>query len=165
MLTRCVRSDWLPVIGIAACLGIWVTALADSALACGSPEQRRHDAGPGRFLMIFSTDACDMTSSSSDSRSSSRRQELAKSEQAIQFAATSMENLSQDMAQGGGEYLASLALLLEVPADRQDVFFSMAQEQYPRLTQAGASSPAKLIRSLETAMASHPALATAVALR
>jgi hypothetical protein len=108
--------------------------------------------------------AFDMTSSSSDI-SSSRRQQLSKSEQAVQFASHAMENLTQDMAQGGGEYLASLAGLMDVPADRQAVFFALAQDQYPLLAERGASSPAELIRSLQLAMAAHPAFAQTVALR
>src|SRR5438128_2998840 len=46
------------------------------------------------------------------------------------FAAVNFENLSQEMAQGRGEHLASLATLMGVPAEHQAAFFAMTQEKY-----------------------------------
>src|SRR5206468_10011402 len=51
-------------------------------------------------------------------------------EKAKVFAQISFDNLSQEMAQGQGEHLASLATLMGVPADHQAEFFAMTQEQY-----------------------------------
>ena len=45
------------------------------------------------------------------------------------FTAANFENLSQDMAQGRGEHLASLATLMGVPANHQGEFFTMNQNQ------------------------------------
>src|SRR5260370_39639384 len=41
------------------------------------------------------------------------------------FAEVNFENLSQEMAQGQGEHLASLATLLGVPAEHQAEFFTL----------------------------------------
>src|SRR5438128_9650502 len=49
------------------------------------------------------------------------------------FASINFENLSQEMAQGGGEHLASLATLMGVPAEHQAEFFSLTQEKYTTL--------------------------------
>lgn len=81
------------------------------------------------------------------------------------FAAMNLENLSQEMAQGGGEHLASLATLLGVPAEQQPEFFAMAQERYQAFTEAGQASPVALLHALHEAMAAHPVLAKVSTLR
>ncbi|MGK5093609.1 DUF3015 family protein [Deltaproteobacteria bacterium TL4] len=43
------------------------------------------------------------------------------------------ENLKEEMAQGEGEYLSSLAVLLEIPAAQQASFYEMTQENYSQL--------------------------------
>ena len=47
------------------------------------------------------------------------------------FAVFNYDNLKQDIAHGHGEYLASFATLLSVPADRHAEFFRYAQQSYP----------------------------------
>ena len=75
------------------------------------------------------------------------------------FANLNFEDLSQEMAQGRGEHLASLATLLGVPAEHQAEFFAMTQEQYTSLIQSGEASPVALVKALHEAMAAHPVLA------
>src|SRR3989441_4062471 len=75
------------------------------------------------------------------------------------FAQLNFENLSQEMAQGQGEHLASLATLMGVPVDQQPAFFALTQEQYTTLIQSGETAPVAMIKALNAAMASHPALA------
>jgi len=78
------------------------------------------------------------------------------------FASANFESLSQEMAQGQGEYLASLATLMGIPVDQQADFFAMAQEGYSSFATAGEPSPALLVRTLNDGMAAHPVLAKAV---
>ncbi|MGH7908481.1 MAG: DUF3015 domain-containing protein [Thermodesulfobacteriota bacterium] len=80
-------------------------------------------------------------------------------EKATMFAEINFENLSQDMAQGQGEHLASLATLLGVPAEQQAEFFAMTQERYTSLIQSGEASPVALVKALHEVMAAHPVLA------
>ena len=77
----------------------------------------------------------------------------------IVFAAINFENLSQEMAQGRGEHLASFATLMGVPAEHQAEFFSMTQEKYTSLVQSGEASPVALVKALHDAMSGHPVLA------
>ncbi len=81
------------------------------------------------------------------------------------FASLNFENLSQEMAQGGGEHLASLATLIGVPAEHQAEFFALTQEKYTSLIQSGEASPTALLKALNAAMAEHPVLAKATAAR
>jgi hypothetical protein len=80
-------------------------------------------------------------------------------EHATMFANLNFDNLSQEMAQGGGEHLASLATLLGVPAEQQPAFFAMTQEKYASLIQSGETTPAAMLKALHETMAVHPVLA------
>ncbi len=75
------------------------------------------------------------------------------------FAEINFENLSQEMAQGRGEHLASLATLMGVPAEHQAEFFALTQEKYTTLIQSGETAPVAMVKALNAAMASHPVLA------
>jgi hypothetical protein len=75
------------------------------------------------------------------------------------FAQLNFENLSQEMAQGQGEHLASLATLMGVPAEQQTAFFAMTQERYTSLVKAGEASPVAMVKAINDAIASHPVLA------
>jgi len=75
------------------------------------------------------------------------------------FASANFENLSQEMAQGQGEHLASLASLMGVPAEHQGEFFAMTQERYTTLVKAGEASPVAMVKAINDAIATHPVLA------
>ena len=75
------------------------------------------------------------------------------------FAALNFENLAQDMAQGHGEHIASLATLMGIPADQQPAFFAMTQEKYASLVTAGETSPVAMVKALNEAVATQPMLA------
>lgn len=75
------------------------------------------------------------------------------------FASLNFENLAQDMAQGQGEHLASLATLMGISAAQQPAFFAMTQEKYASLVAAGETSPVALVKALNEAVATNPMLA------
>jgi hypothetical protein len=77
------------------------------------------------------------------------------------FAQLNFENLSQEMAQGQGEHLASLATLMGVQAEHQAAFFAMTQERYTSLVKAGEVSPVAMVKAINDAIAVHPVLAQA----
>jgi len=77
----------------------------------------------------------------------------------VMFAELNFNDLSQEMAQGQGEHLASLASLMGIPADKQDEFFAMTQERYTSLVKAGETSPVAMVKALNEAIAGHPVLA------
>ena len=76
----------------------------------------------------------------------------------VMFAELNFEALSQEMAQGHGEHLASLATLMGVPAGQQPEFFAMTQERYTSLVQAGETSPAALVKALNEEISASPVL-------
>lgn len=74
------------------------------------------------------------------------------------FAAINFENLSQEMAQGEGEHLASLATLMGVPAEHHAEFFALTQAKYTTLVRGGEAAPVAMVTALHNAMAAHPVL-------
>lgn len=75
------------------------------------------------------------------------------------FASVNFDNLSQDIAQGGGEHLTSLAALMGIPPEKHEAFFSLAQQHYATLVQNGATSSVAVIKALNASIATHPILA------
>ena len=84
---------------------------------------------------------------------------IVQNEQVNVFASVNLENLSQEMAQGHGEHLASLATLLGVPAEQQSAFFAMTQANYTNLIRSGETTAAAMLVALNQTMAVHPTLA------
>ena len=74
------------------------------------------------------------------------------------IAAANYESLSQEMARGGGEHLASLAELMGVPEQNRPEFFALAQTQYASLVASGDTTPAAMIETLQSGMEAHPSL-------
>jgi len=71
------------------------------------------------------------------------------------FAAANYDNLSQEMARGGGEHLASLAELMGIPEESRAQFFALAQTQYAKLVASGDPTPAAMIAMLQNGMETH----------
>ena len=84
---------------------------------------------------------------------------LVKSEyKAIAFTTLNFENLKHDMAQGRGEYVASLGTLLGVPEDHQVEFFTLTREKYPILFVSERTTPGEMLAVLHQALKSDPTL-------
>ncbi|MBI5855929.1 MAG: DUF3015 family protein [Nitrospirae bacterium] len=66
----------------------------------------------------------------------------------LQFASSNLDNLVQDIATGGGEHLASLAVLMGLSKNQHPGFFTCAQAKYEDL--AGALTGAELVHMLKT---------------
>lgn len=77
----------------------------------------------------------------------------------INMASSTFENLAQEMAQGHGEHLASLATLLGVPEADQPEFFALVQEKYTHLIPLDQTTPLTMLQAVQSAMTEHPVLA------
>jgi hypothetical protein len=76
----------------------------------------------------------------------------------VNMASRAFESLGQDMAQGQGEHLASLATLLGVPEEAQPEFFALVQEKYTILVGSDDTTPVTMLQALQAAMAERPVL-------
>jgi hypothetical protein len=73
---------------------------------------------------------------------------IQESQKARLFAAVAFENLEQDIARGNGEYVRSLAVLMNIPAGEQDEFRSLSQRQYSRLFASDRRTAESLLAAL-----------------
>ncbi|MCP9447119.1 MAG: DUF3015 domain-containing protein [Nitrospira sp.] len=80
-------------------------------------------------------------------------------QKATMFAELNTDALAQEMAQGRGEHLASMATLLGVPQQQHEAFFAMAQGRYAALASSGDLSPAAVVKALNEGIAADPSLA------
>ena len=80
-------------------------------------------------------------------------------EKANLFAAITLDNLAQEMAQGHGEHLASLATLMGIPTEHQAEFFTLTQEKYMSLMQSGETTAVAMLKALHEVVTDHPVLA------
>jgi hypothetical protein len=64
------------------------------------------------------------------------------------FVHENFDNLSQDMAQGQGEYLASLGDLLDVPEGQRAEFYASTQKRYQELFHSQQPKPDQLLAAL-----------------
>ncbi len=103
--------------------------------------------GSGTFGISFGTSGC-----TNDGKIMSEHRTTV-------FAQLNFENLTQEMAQGQGEHLASLATLMGVPSEQHAAFFSMTQERYTSLVKTGEASPVAMVKAINDAIAAHPVLA------
>jgi len=78
------------------------------------------------------------------------------------FASVNFENLKQDMAQGRGEHLSSLASLMGIPAEQQGAFFAMTQEKHAVLFQSEATTSTEMLVALNHELSALPLLSQAV---
>jgi len=73
---------------------------------------------------------------------------LREDKKVLFFTELNFENLRYDMARGRGEYLTSLARLLNVPSERQDDFFGLVQRRYADLFASEHITPAQVLAVL-----------------
>jgi hypothetical protein len=79
-------------------------------------------------------------------------------QKATMFAELNADALAQEMAQGRGEHLASMATLLGVAQPQHTAFFAMAQARYATLSGAGDLSPAAMVQALNEGISADPSL-------
>lgn len=79
-------------------------------------------------------------------------------QKATMFAELNADALAQEMAQGRGEHLASMATLLGVTQPQYTAFFAMAQERYAALSGSGDLSPAAMVKALNDGISADSSL-------
>jgi len=75
------------------------------------------------------------------------------------FVAANFDNLSQEMAQGQGDHLSSLAAIMKVELKDQAAFYSLAQDNFGNIFSSETVDANQLIASLDSAMLQDASLA------
>jgi hypothetical protein len=86
---------------------------------------------------------------------------IASNEKVNVFADVNLDRLRQEMAHGQGEYLASLATLLGIPAERHGEFFTLAQDKYTVLFKSEQTTSGEMLMALNQELSAHPGLVLA----
>lgn len=81
---------------------------------------------------------------------------LDRQQRIAEFASVNLERLRNDMAAGQGEYLGSLAMLLEVGPTRQPEFFAFAQEKFTVLFPSDQTTATEMLTALNREMRADP---------
>ncbi len=76
------------------------------------------------------------------------------------FIALNLDNLSQEMAQGNGQYLNSLAGLMGCSSTVYSDFASLVQDKYTVLFQSEATDTSDLLSGLKRELKANPKLST-----
>jgi len=106
-----------------------------------------------------STNTTDKTvNSTTDTTSSSTPGKSSSTTRAEQFTRVNFARVKADMAVGSGEHLAALAVLLDVPPDNEERFFSLARERYAVLYATPETDAGLMLARLNYAMAADPEL-------
>lgn len=80
-----------------------------------------------------------------------------KEQQKEEYLAANMDNLSRDMAQGGGSHLEVLANIMGIAEEDRPSFYSMTQQELAGLDLSGSAS--SVVSGLNVAMLDYPELA------
>ncbi|MBF0288659.1 MAG: DUF3015 domain-containing protein [SAR324 cluster bacterium] len=84
---------------------------------------------------------------------------IVKNEEKVNvFVAVNFESLQEDMAQGQGEYLNSLANLMKIPTKHQSEFFMMTRDRYNTLFASPNTTPQEMLMALNIELAADPIL-------
>jgi len=162
-------------LGIIAVMGALVAMQGGFALAAGTPDtgpgcglgklawqNYPHAKTKGAQIMIATTNGSFGTQTFGITTGTSGCTDDGKwwaEQKAVMFAELNSDSLVQEMAQGRGEHLASLATLLGVPDQEHATFFAMAQARYAALTDANDLSGAAMVKALNDAISADPVLA------
>lgn len=76
--------------------------------------------------------------------------EWASNERLNLFVAENMDNLAGDIAKGQGEYLSTLAVLMEIPEETRPDFYSKLQDNFSSIYTSEAVSHVDVITNIES---------------
>jgi len=75
------------------------------------------------------------------------------------FVASNFDNIAKDIAQGGGDHLQSLAVMLDIEATDTEKFYKLAQANFDSLFgELGANDYKAWLNNLDTTLSTDPFL-------
>ena len=101
----------------------------------------------GAFAISSGTLGCDTS------------QSVQKSDDKEVFVASNMDSLSQEIAQGQGDHLTTLASIFGVNEKDQNTFTASLQNEYSTVFSSSTTSTADVIAAIDSVMQNNPNLA------
>ena len=111
--------------------------------------------------LAWGTSACTVVTdpssgSSATTGGSSSTAFMNRQQQTAEFAKVNLERLRNDMAAGRGEYLASLATLLNIESSQQPAFFAFTQDKFAVLFPTDRTTAADMLATLDRELRADP---------
>ncbi|MFN0149219.1 MAG: DUF3015 family protein [bacterium] len=78
---------------------------------------------------------------------------FAANEQLNKFVGENMSNLAMDMSKGSGEYLSTLAVLLDVPVTERAHLYSVLQTNFSKIYTSETITHVDVLNNIETVLA------------
>ena len=123
-----------------------LSALALSAAAC---------------TVIDPSSSSHSSSSGGDSKSASL---MSREQRIARFTENNLDHLKRDISVGQGEYLSSLASLMQIETAQRRAFFAFVQGNFTRLFPSAQTRAADMLAALDREMRADPRFAERVAL-
>jgi hypothetical protein len=82
-----------------------------------------------------------------------RAAKFASNEQLNRFVGENMDNIAMDMSKGGGEYLATLAVLMDVPAEERSALYTRLQSNFSRIFTSETVTSVDVLNNIEAVLA------------
>ena len=158
----------LGVVAVASQAGLAMAANPDTGPGCGlgklawADYKNQKNIAPQAFMALTNATFMNTFAISSGTSGCTNDGQVMADQKTTMFALLNFENLTQEMAQGKGEHLASLASLMGIPDEQHPAFFALTQERYTALVQDGETSSVALVKTLNDAVSKSPVLAQAV---
>jgi hypothetical protein len=145
---------------------VLVSFLVLPASVCFAVNQKNTGCGLGSIVMqgndglvfqvlaattngTFGNQTFGMTSGTSNCEKPSR---FVSIERINNYVADNMDNLANDIAKGDGEYLNTLAVLMEVPEGSRTGFYSTLQSNFSRIYPSTDVSSVDVVRNIQALM-------------
>jgi len=77
---------------------------------------------------------------------------FASLEQSEIFIANNMDNIANDIARGQGEYLDTLAVLMEIPENERDVVYARLQDNFSAIYSSAEVSSTEVLSGIQAHM-------------
>ena len=81
---------------------------------------------------------------------------MSRQQRTAEFARVNLERLRNDMAAGQGEYLGSLATLLDVEPGQQPAFFAFTRDKFTVLFPDDRTTAAEMLATLDRELRADP---------
>jgi hypothetical protein len=98
---------------------------------------------------IFGNQTFGITTGTLDCQKASK---FASNERLNTYVSENMDNLANDIAKGQGEYLNTLAVLMEVPEGSRTTFYSTLQNNFGTIYTSSNVTSADVLQNIETLM-------------
>jgi hypothetical protein len=91
---------------------------------------------------------------SSGTSNCDRPASFASNEKLNKYVADNMDNLAADMAKGNGEYLNTLAVLMEIPEAERANTYETLQNNFSKIFTSSSVTSVEILNNIETVLAS-----------